>query len=131
MTKTQWSAPASRVVTSAIPAGAEHLRITELYYHPYQALTQFGEPDVDEDQFEYIEVQNVGQQTIDLSGVRFVEIGQGNDRQGVSFEFAPQLLAPGAYLTVVHDVSAFASRFGTDIPIAKSNRPNGMDLLAA
>ena len=57
-------------------------------YHPPASLSEDG---WDVDEFEFIELMNVGSTAIDLTGVRFVE--------GVEFDFAGSAvtqLAPGA-----------------------------------
>ena len=40
-------------------ADATNLRITELNYNPYMALLQFGEFDVNNDRFEFVELMNI------------------------------------------------------------------------
>jgi hypothetical protein len=97
----EWSALSEEtfVVDSGIP-----LRITEIMYHP-AASSLDGRFDADE--FEFIEIRNVGAQPIDL-----VDIRLGG---GVQFDFAESLvevLAPGASLVVVENVTAFAERYG-------------------
>jgi hypothetical protein len=78
------------------------LRVTEVMYHP--APPAAGSP-LSADDFEFIEVQNVGPNALDLSGVRF--------DQGIQFTFPDgYLLEPGAYAVVVRNAAAFASRYG-------------------
>ncbi len=75
------------------------LRVTELMYNAPEG-----------DTCDFVELQNVSDVTLDLTGVRFTE--------GIDFVFGPLLLAPGAYAVVVDDPAAFASRYGGDIPVA-------------
>ncbi|MBN2128581.1 MAG: lamin tail domain-containing protein, partial [Sedimentisphaerales bacterium] len=75
------------------------LRVTELMYHDSQG-----------DDREYIELQNIGVETLDLTGVRFTG--------GVEFTFPPMQLASGRYVVVVADRAAFESAYGSNIPIA-------------
>ena len=82
------------------------LRVTELMYHP--ADPPAGSPYEDDD-FEFIEIANVGAVPLDLSGIRFVE--------GVDFEFPGGLLATGARALLVRDQTAFESRYGTGLPV--------------
>ena len=78
------------------------LRVTEVMYHP--APPAAGSP-YSADDFEFIEVQNVGQNPLDLSGVRF--------DQGIQFTFPDgYILAPGAFAIVVRNAAAFAARYG-------------------
>jgi hypothetical protein len=80
------------------------LRVTEIQYHP--AAPPDGSPFEDED-FEFIEIQNVGTGIADLRGVRI--------EGGIDFDFAGspvQALAPGGIVVLVSNPEAFASRFG-------------------
>ena len=73
------------------------LRITELMFNPQG-----------DEGFEFIEIQNIGNQAIDLSEVHFSE--------GIEFSFAGSAveeLPPGEYVVVVRNAAAFASRYDT------------------
>jgi hypothetical protein len=73
-----------------------NLRITELMYQP---AAPSGSSD-----YEYVELQNIGSTTLDLSGVRFTN--------GLDYTFANGTsLAPGAFIVVVNDRSSFLSRY--------------------
>jgi hypothetical protein len=81
------------------------LVITEVMYNP--APDPAGVSTNTE--FQYLEIQNVGDQTLDLKGVRI------GDRP--SFDFTQsqvQSLAPGELAVVVKNPVAFAARYGTD-----------------
>jgi len=87
------------------------LVITEINYNPHEPtqeeLNQDGS--LDNDDFEFIELENVGDKPIDLTGVYFAD--------GVSFDFtgsAVTQLAPGETVLVVRDTAAFAIRYGTE-----------------
>ena len=76
-----------------------------------------GEADVDNDQFEFIEVMNVGSEPIDLAGVQL----SGSDPDPLdrlNFTFAPTPLSPNERVVVVRNVEAFASRYGTGLNLA-------------
>ncbi len=75
------------------------LRVTELMYHAPQGDAQ-----------DYIELQNIGGEPLDLTGLRFTA--------GVDFTFPSMVLAPGECTVVVSDAAAFQSGYGTDINIA-------------
>ncbi len=114
-----WSEPAQFVPTApggTLPADATNLVITELNYNPHDAGP--GEIDTDNDDFEYIELINVGGQMIELGGVEFVEVDLAGDTQGVRFTFDTQTLDPGERIVAVRDVAAFQSRYGNQIRIA-------------
>jgi hypothetical protein len=75
----------------------ESLRISELMYHPADTN------DPNDPNTEYIELTNVGDQTINLNLVRFTN--------GVDFTFPDYELSPGGYCLVVRDAAAFAARY--------------------
>ncbi|MBN1854990.1 MAG: lamin tail domain-containing protein [Pirellulales bacterium] len=104
-----WSSPVQFV--AAQPAGSvvEHLRITEINYNPYNALPQFGDLEVDNNLFEFVELMNMGDVPISLLNVQFTN--------GITFTFGDQTLESGARTLVVHDRAAFESRYGTDLDI--------------
>lgn len=103
-----WSAPTQ---SNYALDEATNLRITEIFYHPPNP--DEGSPYSDED-FEYIEFQNVGASTIDLRGVKLAN--------GVDFDFtdsAITLLPPGEYVVIVKNLAAFSTVFNpVGIPIA-------------
>jgi len=68
----------------------ENLRITEIMYHPPDPNT------------EYIELTNIGAETINLNLVKFTN--------GIDFTFDDIELAPGRYILVVKDESAFLDK---------------------
>jgi len=97
------------------------LRVTELHYHPAAAsaaeeLAGFEDPD----EFEFIELTNIGRQTLDLGSLAFTA--------GVGFDFrgaAVAALAPGASLLLVRNRAAFEARYGTGLPVAGEFAGNG------
>ena len=89
------------------------LRITEVNYHPHDPnpIPGMGEADVDSSQFEYIELVNVGSESVDLTGVNFA--------RGITFEFPQNMaLAPGEHTVVVQNTEAFESRYEPGLNIA-------------
>jgi hypothetical protein len=86
LSTSQWSA--LNEATYSVGPVAESLRITELMYHPE------GDPNA-----EYIELKNIGTQTINLNLVRFTK--------GVDFTFGPLDLAAGGFIVVVRNTAAF------------------------
>jgi hypothetical protein len=81
----------------AVGPVAENLRITEMMYHPADT----NEPNDPNEEF--IELQNIGAQTINLNLVRFTN--------GVDFVFPSIELAPDEYILVVKDQPAFAAQY--------------------
>jgi hypothetical protein len=92
-----WSGPVAATYYVSVPP----LRITELMYHP--ANPPAGNTN-DADNFEYIEVKNIGATPLNVNRFRI--------RGGVDFDFPNQLLAPGQYAVIVRDAAAFQSRYG-------------------
>jgi len=73
------------------------LRITEIMYHPADpCLSEYGAEDL-----EYIELRNVGNQSVSLEGVKFAA--------GINFAFPAVELGPGAFAIVARDTTAFES----------------------
>ena len=88
----------------------QYLRITELMYHP--PLPPTGSPFAGED-FEFIELKNIGPTALDLTGVHFTD--------GIDFSFTDSTvksLGVGRTVVVVKNVAAFKSRYGEGMPIA-------------
>lgn len=95
----QWSALSEAVY--AIPTVAENLRVTEIMYH---AADPPQPSDYNDGDFEYIELQNIGAESINLNLVKFTN--------GVEFTFdASVLLSPSEYVLVVKNQAAFATRY--------------------
>ena len=119
-----WSALKSGTfLVDASPANSSNLAISEINYNPRASQVSFGELDVDNDQFEFIEFQNVGDDKVDLTEVRLEQ----QFARGVEFEFGRQTLDAGERVVVPRNIEAFSSRYG-DVPqmaIGKSIVANG------
>ena len=87
------------------------LRITELMYNPPGSDTK-----------EYIELQNVSDREIDLTGVRFTD--------GFDFVFPSMTLAPlgmpGEYVVLVRNLAGFEAWYGTEINVAGVYDPDAL-----
>ena len=88
-----WSAEVNKVFTVDEPFS---LRIVELMYNPQTS----GD-------LEYIELLNIGSQTIDLAGVRITDFSTGG------YAFGSQVLLPGERIVVPEDVAAFLTQYPT------------------
>ena len=97
-----WSGLAEPVLS--VGPVAESLRISEIMYHPIDA----GHPD--DPNTEYVELTNIGSETINLNLVTFTN--------GIDFTFPGAALAPGEYLLLVRDIEAFEAKYGPGLPIA-------------
>ena len=96
-----WSALNEAVF--AVGPVAESLRISEIMYHPADT----GDPN--DPNAEFIELTNVGDETIDLNLVRFAN---GIDCTLPRFE-----LPAGGYGLLVRDIAVFETRYGAGLPI--------------
>jgi len=99
-----WSNPVQFVAGMPLAAGVlADLRITEVMYHPGVSGASG-----DNDEFEFIELKNIGDETLNLSSVSF--------DKGVTFAFAGgsvTTLAPGKFVLVVKNKQAFLSHYGS------------------
>ena len=75
--------------------------VTEIMYNPSEAPDRL----VDSDQFEFIELQNIGAQAVNLEGARIF--------RGIDFVFPDLTLNPGEVVLVVSNLAAFESRYET------------------
>jgi hypothetical protein len=100
----KWSNPLQFTAGEPVAAGIlADLRITELMYNP--PSLDIG---IDNDEFEFIEIKNIGDETLDLSSVCF--------DGGVTFDFGSgdiRSLGPGRFALVVKNKQAFGSCYGS------------------
>ena len=97
------------------------LRISELHYHPADPTPGESAAGFDSGSFEFIELVNIGDTMLDLSGVQFEKTKVEATEVGVDFAFATSqitTLEPGAHVLVVEDVDGFAARYGGGLPVA-------------
>ena len=118
-----WSGPVSGLFEfTADPSDV--LRIGEVHYNPAEP----SEAEIvagfdDKDDFEFLEITNVGATEVNLAGVELDETTVADDTEGVSFSFgegAITRLGPGERLVVVEDIDAFRQRYGADTFVAGS-----------
>jgi len=102
----EWSAVNEAVFINDVSSS---LRITEIMYHAREPLgveTNAGFTDSD---YDYVEICNIGTQTIGLAGVEFTA--------GIKFDFTESLydtIAPGKYMLLVGNARAFTNRYNTN-----------------
>ena len=95
-----------RLVASVTYAGnpsdaQRYLRISEMMYHPRDAEAGTGYSDED---YEFIELVNIGPVELSLSGVHFSD--------GITFTFpSDAVIAAGAYVVLVRNPEAFSQRY--------------------
>jgi hypothetical protein len=111
---TQWS-PLTRAtfLIDTEPAGTGNLVISKIHYRPSApSEAELAAGHNNRNDFEYIELMNIGAKAVDLSGTVF--------SSGIDFDFnkgSSIVLASGARTLLVENPSAFAFRFGNDLPV--------------
>jgi len=94
----------------------DYLRIAELMYHPHDPNeAELGAGFGDSDDFEFIEIVNVGPGEVSLAGVKLLK--------AVTFDFTGSditRLGPSERLLVVKNRAAAALRYGAELKIAGS-----------
>ena len=102
-----WSPLNSAFFTiDTVPADATNVVISELHYHPAEpATTKEIAISSDRDNYEFVELMNMGPRAIDLSDVYFSD--------GIVFNFPPNtILGAGARAIVARNEAAFTARYG-------------------
>ena len=118
-----WSDPVEFIATPATTSLlVDALRVSEIHYHPAAPSTaEIAAGFDDADDFEFIELTNIGTLPIDLRGAQLVRHEIDGDVQGVDFHFKEsniEHLDPGQRILVVEDTEAFEFRYGQDFPVA-------------
>ncbi|MCH1503101.1 MAG: lamin tail domain-containing protein [Verrucomicrobiales bacterium] len=89
---------------------AETLAISEIMYHPATPTdAEIALGFTDQDAFEFLEITNVGQRSLDLRSLRFSE--------GIRFDFALEILEPGSVAMLVANRAAFEERYGKGLNV--------------
>lgn len=94
-----WSAPQQFVVGAPAQAVTTALQVTEIMYNPLD----WG--NVPGDELEFVEIKNIGDETLDLSNLRLTNAVE------YTFPVATQL-APGAFVVVAENAARFEARYG-------------------
>src|ERR1051325_7834370 len=98
------------VNTPVAPSAVQsYLRITEIMYHP----PILPGDSFDQEEYEYVELKNIGPSTLSLAGVSLTN--------GIGFNFSGSSvssLAAGQRVVVVKNAAAFAERYGPGATIA-------------
>jgi hypothetical protein len=104
-----WSEPTEFTVTEPDLSLWSNLVISEIMYNPEQpSISELNAmPELNNNDFEWIEVQNIGPTSIDLEELRFTK--------GIEFDFSEsptKKIEPGQRLILVANVAAFNLRYG-------------------
>ena len=108
----EWSGLSEGLYVVGTAAGPDNLMITEINYHPAPptASELIQVASLTEGDFEWLELRNPGDVSIDLSGVTFSD--------GISFEFpVGTVLTAGDSAVIVSNAAAFEIRYGAGLPV--------------
>jgi hypothetical protein len=109
---TDWSGPIQYDLVTETPT----LVVSEINYNPVgpgDGEAGPAEAPFTSDDFEFIEIQNVGSAAVSLIGVKLTD--------GVEFDFYSgntASIGPGERIVVTNNAAAFALRYGNDVPVA-------------
>ena len=92
----------SATFTGTPSAFQNNLRVTEIMFHPDPAASGSW----DGEEYEFIELKNVGSSNLNLAGVSFTS--------GISYTFTNLTLGAGQLVVLVRNHLAFASRYDTN-----------------
>ena len=116
-----WSALTDATFLVEQVADATNIQISEINYHPHNSQTAFGEPDVGDNQFEFVEVMNISNNPVNLAGARFEQAVIDGESEGITYTFGNQVLAPQQRIVIARNVEAVRARYGNDIPLASGS----------
>ncbi len=106
-----WSNASQFIVDPPLVAVHDKIRVTELNYHPaVPTPAEIAAGFTDPDAFEFIELENISAQNVNLGGYEFTN--------GVEFTFPSIDVAPGGKVVVVNNIAGFQFRYGFDHTIA-------------
>ena len=105
----EWSA-LTRAIFVVTESG-DRLVISEINFNPADptATELLADPDLNNDDFEFVEVRNVGADPFNVVGIEFSD--------GIEFTFPSMELDAGEYGVVVSDVAAFELRYGSSVNV--------------
>ncbi len=103
-----WSGLEQATFITQSAATFGNLAISEINYHPASptAAELASIPALGENDFEFIEIQNIGSVDINLSDVQFTN--------GIDFTFSADILSPGERGVIVKSQPAHELRYGTE-----------------
>jgi hypothetical protein len=119
--RTVWGAEWSPPRTATVTTQPFPLRVSEVMYHafaPTEAELAAGFSNADD--FEFIELVNISNATMELAGIELVQTTVGDQTEGVTFDLGRgsiRRLEPGQRLVIVENLAAFELRYGTRLPV--------------
>lgn len=107
----EWSGQIDETFSVVPLATVGDLVISEINYNPAEpTFAEAAAGTTDNDDFEFIEVQNISGHAVNLDGVAFTD--------GIEFSFGNVSLTPGERIVAVKSLTAFQQRYGMGINIA-------------
>tara|TARA_B100000579_G_C22786456_1_gene832145 strand:+ start:88 stop:1278 length:1191 start_codon:yes stop_codon:yes gene_type:complete len=117
-----WSAPIQFVASEPdITSYKEGLVISEIMYNPQGASESEEALGFTNSDFEFIELKNIGENTLSLANVRFTK--------GIDFDFVDSSvdsLSPGQFLVLARNAEAFKMRYGVNQLVVGEYTPNNL-----
>jgi len=103
-----WSGPSTRLISLSVPPRAGELIVSEIQYNPQSANKEelLLNPSFRNEDFEFIELKNVSNSTLELAGTEF--------SSGIRFRFPINeswALPAGTYITIAKNLDAFSARY--------------------
>jgi Lamin Tail Domain/Domain of unknown function (DUF4457)/CotH kinase protein len=106
---------------SIVAAAAGNLVISELHYHPSDpSPSEIAAGFDDNDDFEFVEVRNIGTQTVNLNGCHLAG--------GIDYTFPNVTVAPDAYKVIARRNAAFSMRYPGVATIGEYYQPGANQL---
>ena len=101
----QWSALTE--VIFFVESASSNIRVSEIMFHPSsvnekESLAGF----VDQDEFEFIEITNNGDASVNIKGLGFTK--------GIKFQFDDKVIEPRSSIVITNDIDAFNFRYEAD-----------------
>ncbi|MCA9215413.1 MAG: tandem-95 repeat protein, partial [Planctomycetales bacterium] len=104
------------VTSTAVTPVRDFLRVSEIHYNP--AGPTDGEPNLDNNEFEFVELINIGSTDLQLDGARLAQVEVDGSTEGIEFTFATQTLGAGERIVVAKNIEAFRARYGDSARLA-------------
>ena len=104
----KWSGPSTRLISLSAPPRAGELIVSEIHYNPQSANKEqlLLSPSFRNEDFEFIELKNVSNTTLELAGTEF--------SNGIQFRFPINEsweLPADTYITIAKNLDAFSARY--------------------
>ena len=117
-----WSALTEAMFEVGVAVEPTALRISEIHFNPGQPTSaEMVVGFENNDDFEFLELMNPTEQTLDLALAQLVRVDDNGVQVGVDFDFGSsdiRRLGPGERVVVVEDLDAFRCRYPETLAVA-------------